>query len=143
MGKHESIKDEPSGAAATAPAPAFEASATPIMALAGSEAPNLETALATIKIESEKLAIAAQNEMPKIEFASTEIPKIESPRIAPEIDAGAPGADDAATAADVPEPPAEGGRRTAAVSSRDVVAKEMTPEQLAEAQRLAREWQPR
>ena len=40
-------------------------------------------------------------------------------------------------------PPSEGGRRTAAVSSRDVVAKEMTPEQLAEAQRLAREWQPR
>ena len=40
-------------------------------------------------------------------------------------------------------PPAEGGRRTAAVSSRDVVAKEMTAEQLAEAQKLAREWQPR
>lgn len=40
-------------------------------------------------------------------------------------------------------PPAEGARRTAAVSSRDVVAKEMTAEQVAEAQRLAREWQPK
>ena len=39
-------------------------------------------------------------------------------------------------------PPSEGSRRTAAVSSRDVVAKEMSAEQIAEAQRLAREWSP-
>jgi len=39
-------------------------------------------------------------------------------------------------------PPSEGGRRTAAVSSRDVVAKEMSTEQLAEAQKMAREWKP-
>ena len=40
-------------------------------------------------------------------------------------------------------PPSEGGRRTAAVTSRDVVAAKLTPEQLAEAQRMAREWQPK
>ena len=39
-------------------------------------------------------------------------------------------------------PVADGSRRAAAVSSRDVVAKELTSEQLAEAQKLAREWQP-
>jgi TPR repeat protein len=33
--------------------------------------------------------------------------------------------------------------RGAAVTSRDVVAKEMTPEQLAEAQRRARDWKPK
>jgi hypothetical protein len=126
MGKHASIKDEPSGAAATAPAPAFESSATPIMALAGNEPPNLETALETIKIETEKLAIAAQDEMPKIELASSEMPKMESPRIAPDLtpdlapdltpdpppdlNEAAAVADDAAAEAaadDVPEPPGE------------------------------------
>ena len=109
MGKHESIKDEPSGAAATAPAPTFETSVTPIMALAGTEPPNLETALATIKIETEKLAIAATDtastELPKMELASREIPKMESPRIAPDLNEAESFRDDAAGAADLPEPP--------------------------------------
>ena len=102
-------------------------SATPRMAMASIDPPDIEKAIETIKIETEKLAIAVRadepaleqprwplaslasslTETPRIELASTEIPKIESPRIAPEIDAGAPGADDAATADDVPEPPAE------------------------------------
>jgi hypothetical protein len=109
MGKHESIKDEPSGAAATAPAPTFETSVTPIMALAGTEPPNLETALATIKIETEKLAIAATDtastELPKMELASNGIPKMESPRTAPDLNETESFRDDAAGAADLPEPP--------------------------------------
>jgi TPR repeat protein len=40
-------------------------------------------------------------------------------------------------------PVADSRARSAAVSSRDVVAAKLTPEQLAEAQKLAREWQPR
>ncbi len=38
-------------------------------------------------------------------------------------------------------PPGEG--RDSAAKNRDIVAKLMTPAQLAEAQRLAREWRPR
>src|SRR5262245_52145210 len=106
MGKHESIKDEPSGAAATAPAPAAEANVTPIMAMASNEPPNLEAAIETIKLETEKLAIAAAD-MPKIELASSEIPKMDSPRIAPDLSEAESYRDDAAGAADLPEPPAE------------------------------------
>jgi uncharacterized protein len=40
-------------------------------------------------------------------------------------------------------PVADSRARSAAVSSRDVVAKELTSEQLAEAQKMAREWKPR
>ena len=40
-------------------------------------------------------------------------------------------------------PAAESRARSAAVSSRDVVAKELTSEQLAEAQKMARDWKPR
>jgi hypothetical protein len=144
MGKHESIKDEPSGAAATAPASAFESSATPIMALASNELPNLESAVETIKIETEKLAIAARVdepgsgevlgprtaesprwvlasyasttvELPKSEFAATDMPKMESPRItpdlapdlAPDLTEAESFRDDAAGAAEMPEPPEE------------------------------------
>jgi TPR repeat protein len=39
--------------------------------------------------------------------------------------------------------PASDSRRSAAVTSRDVVANKMTPEQISEAQKLAREWKPR
>src|SRR5262245_56994297 len=101
MGKRESSKGEPSGtrsveesprrvlasldgAAVTAPAPASEASPPPIMAMAGREPPNLETAMETIRIETEMLAIAAAT-MPKIEPAGNEMPKIESPRITPDL----------------------------------------------------------
>src|SRR5262245_9374573 len=84
MGKRESSKGEPSGTTVTAPAAALESSATPIMALASSEPPNLETAMETIRIETEMLAIAAAT-MPKIEPAGNEMPKIESPRITPDL----------------------------------------------------------
>ena len=134
MGKHESIKDEPSGAAATAPAPTFETSVTPIMALAGTEPPNLDTAIETIKIETEKLAIAARIdepgsaevlgprsaesprwvlasfasttvELPKSEIAGTDMPNMESPHITPDLSESESFRDDAAGAADIPEPP--------------------------------------
>src|SRR5262245_47801704 len=112
MGKQASSKDEPCGAAATAPAPAFEASPTPIMAMAGNEPPNLETAIETIRVETEMLAIAAAT-MPRIEPAGNEMPKMESPRIAPELapelSEAAPAMDEgtlaAEHAADVPESP--------------------------------------
>jgi len=112
MGKQASSKDEPSGAAATAPAPAFATSPTPIMALAGTEPPNLETAIETIRVETEMLAIAAAT-MPRIEPAGNEMPKMESPRIAPELapdlSEAAPVMDEgtlaAEHAADVSEPP--------------------------------------
>jgi len=112
MGKQASSKDEPSGAAATAPAPAFATSPTPIMALAGTEPPNLETAIETIRVETEMLAIAAAT-MPRIEPAGNEMPKMESPRIAPELapelSEAAPAMDEgtlaAEHAADVPESP--------------------------------------
>jgi len=40
-------------------------------------------------------------------------------------------------------PASDSGNRSAAVSNRDLVAKKMTPDQIAEAQRLAREWKPK
>jgi hypothetical protein len=140
MGKHESIKDEPSGAAATAPASAFETSVTPIMALASNEPPNLESAVETIKIETEKLAIAARVdepgsgevlgprsaesprwvlasfasttvELPRSELAGTDMPKMESPHITPDLatdlDETESVRDDTAGAAEMPEPPEE------------------------------------
>ncbi len=39
------------------------------------------------------------------------------------------------------DPPGE--KRDAAVKNRDIVAKKMTPAQIAEAQKLAREWKPK
>jgi len=65
---------------------------------------------------------------------------------APDADAGIvacfddTGLDAARTAARFPV--VESRARSAAVSSRDVVAKELTSEQLAEAQKKAREWKP-
>jgi hypothetical protein len=109
MGKHESIKDEPSGAAAALSALANETSVTPIMAMADSQPPNLETALETIKLETEKLAIAAKSEMPKIELAGSEMPSMESPRITPDLAPGLsesePAGTNDAAASDMPEPP--------------------------------------
>jgi hypothetical protein len=108
MGKHESIKDEPSGAAEALSALANDMSATPRMALAAIDPPDVETAIETIRSETAKLAIAAAGvskiealdiEAPKIELASTEIPNMESPRIAPDLDEPAPpNVDDAAPA---------------------------------------------
>jgi len=82
------------------------------MAMAGNEPPNLETAIETIRVETEMLAIAAAT-MPRIEPAGNEMPKMESPRIAPELapelSEAAPAMDEgtlaAEHAADVPESP--------------------------------------
>jgi TPR repeat protein len=40
-------------------------------------------------------------------------------------------------------PPSNTGDRSASVNYRDLVAKKMTPDQIAEAQKRAREWKPR
>lgn len=40
-------------------------------------------------------------------------------------------------------PPSEQGNREMAVKSRDIVASMMTPDQIAEAQRMVREWKPK
>jgi hypothetical protein len=40
-------------------------------------------------------------------------------------------------------PPSDILSRSAAIKSRDTIASRMTAEQIAEAQRLAREWQPK